>query len=256
MKHKIIFFLFKVLGIILCMLFWSASWFWIMMIPYLLLGIGIAVYGSYDIQLNYHIKSINKGKTKGVVLTFDDGPHPENTPKILEILKMYGVKGTFFIIGHKAEKHQSLLKEIKKEGHIIGNHSYSHNNFLPFFRVKKLKKDFEKTAALIEDTIGKKPRFIRPPFGATSPKYFKMMQRVKWDSIGWTIRSYDTVAKNAEQLTANVLKQVIKNESPIVLFHDTQVVTVEALPEILKEFKRKGIEVVSLEESISSKAYE
>lgn len=256
MKHKIISFILKLVGIALCVLYWSTTYFWLLITVFIIVSLAIIIVGSYKIQLNYHIKSINKGKANGVVLTFDDGPDPKITPQVLAVLKKYNLKATFFLIGSKVEKHPEVVKSIVEEGHIVANHSYSHSNFIPFFFSKKLKKDFDKCSELIKSAVGKKPLLIRPPFGATSPRYFKMMRKTKFTSIGWTVRSYDTVEKKPEKLTETVVEKVEKETSPIVLMHDTQEVTVKALPEIIERLKAKGIEIVPLEQSVQINPYE
>jgi peptidoglycan/xylan/chitin deacetylase (PgdA/CDA1 family) len=104
------------------------------------LYLAATAYGSFKIQANYFLKSINKGQRKSIALTFDDGPDPDTTPIILEILKQKNVKATFFVIGKKAEKYPELLRQIDEEGHIVANHSYSHHNLIAFFSTEKLKK--------------------------------------------------------------------------------------------------------------------
>ena len=217
----------------------------------------VAIIGSANIKWNYHIKSTHRGDIPGVVLTFDDGPHPENTPKILDILKYFDVKATFFVIGKQVEKYPDLLKEIDKQGHTIGNHSYSHQSTLPLFFPKKLRRDFDECNLLIARLIKKIPLFIRPPFGATSPFYFRMMRKSPYQSIGWTVRSFDTVEKDKTKILDRILNATSQQkEAHTVLLHDTQEITVELLPLLLEEFNKKGTKVVSLSETLNKSAYE
>lgn len=255
MKHRITFFLFKLVGIMLCALYWYTPYFWLLMTGYLCLGAAIAILGSYFIQWNYHITSINNLAQDGVAFTFDDGPDPKTTPKVLATLKEYGVKATFFLIGSKVKQHPQLVKKIVEEGHVVANHSYSHHNFIPFYTSQKLKKDFDQAAMEIEKACGKKPHWIRPPFGATSPRYYKMMRKKPFTSTGWSIRSMDTVEKSPDALANKVVSKCEKRQREIVLFHDTQEVTVKALPKIIEALKSKGIKIVSLENSIKPKPY-
>ncbi|MBC7864934.1 MAG: polysaccharide deacetylase family protein, partial [Bacteroidia bacterium] len=190
-----------------------------------------------------------KGFNDGLALTFDDGPDLETTPKILEILRTKNVKATFFVIGKKAEQFPEVLKTIDKEGHLIANHSYQHSYFIGTFGTKKLTEDIEKCSAIIEKIIGKKPLFFRPPFGVTNPRYLRALKKLNLASIGWSGRSFDTVNKSKNLLVKRVKKSL--NTTEILLFHDTQKVTVEALPEIIEYCKEKGIKIVPLQELIS-----
>ncbi len=254
MKFKIVFFLFNIIGIYLCVSYWNVPNFWFLIIAYFLVFGAIVSLGSYFIGLNLFIHSEKKGE--GVVFTFDDGPHPEFTPQILEILRKYNVKATFFVIGKEAKKHPELLKLIDEEGHVVGNHSYSHSNFIPFFRTKKLQRDFEKARGIIDGIIGKKANYIRPPFGATSPRYTKMLRRVNFVSIGWSFRSYDTKEKDVASLVSKTMAAIEKDNKAILLFHDTMEVTVKALPKILEKLKSNGTEIASLSASIKILPYE
>lgn len=240
MIYRIFFFCYKVLGIIFCSQFWHTDNFWIWMSLFIALYFVVVAIGSYYLKFNFFIESMSKGLEDGVMLTFDDGPHPETTPKILNLLKEQNVKATFFIIGKEAEKYPQLVKQINDEGHLIGNHSYSHSNFLPFFWSRKLKKDFKKAEGILKDITGKETVYIRPPFGATSPSYYKLLRKTSYKSIGWSFRSFDTLSKNKEDLKTKTFHAISLIDNPILLFHDTQQITLEVLPDILNYIKEKG----------------
>lgn len=220
----------------------------------ILLFLLIVAIGTSFIQLNYFVKSINKGKNKGIALTFDDGPNSAITPQILAILEKENIKATFFVIGNKIEENAALLKKINDEGHTIGNHSYSHNNQLTICSTKKLKEDIIKCNQLIEEVISKKPVFFRPPFGVTTPRYRRALSKLNMHSIGWSIRSFDTQSKNKEVLYKKITKQIL--DGSILLFHDTQKITVEVLPSIIQFCKVNGINIVPLQELINLQPYE
>src|SRR5690606_39385121 len=101
----------------------------------------ITVYGVFSIQANWFTRSIHHTQAGSLAITFDDGPHPELTEKILSILDEHGIKATFFLIGKQAEKYPHLVKKIIEKGHGIGNHSYSHSKYVGFFSVHILKND-------------------------------------------------------------------------------------------------------------------
>ena len=106
---------------------------------------------------------------RGAVLTFDDGPHPNTTPHILDILKKRNLKATFFVLGLQAKKYPEIIKRIHDEGHIVGNHTYGHKD-LTKLKPAQIKTEIENTNNLIEKITGEKPKFIRPPYGAVNHK--------------------------------------------------------------------------------------
>ncbi|MBW6481811.1 MAG: polysaccharide deacetylase family protein [Vicingaceae bacterium] len=219
----------------------------------ILLFLIIVAIGTSFIQLNYFVESINKGNNKGIALTFDDGPHAAITSQILAILEKENIKATFFVIGNKIEKNAALLKKIDTEGHNIGNHSFSHNKLTTIRSTKKLKEDILKCNQLIEQVIGKKPVFFRPPFGITTPRYKRALKQLNLQSIGWSIRSFDTQSKNKEVLLKKITKQIA--DGSILLLHDTQQITLDVLPDIIQFCKINGINIVPLHELINYQPY-
>lgn len=225
---------------------------WIIVSLLLLFFIVIAV-GSSFIQLNYFVESINKGNNKGIALTFDDGPNAEITPKILAILEKENIKATFFVIGDQIEENKSLLLKIHNEGHTIGNHSFSHTKKLTLFSTSKLTEDVKQCSAQIEKVIHQKPLYFRPPFGVTTPRYQRALNQLQMKSIGWNIRSLDTVSTNKEALYKKITSSITNGS--ILLFHDTHQITLDVLPEIIQFCKTNGITIVPLPELINSPAY-
>ena len=220
----------------------------------LIANITIALTGSGFIQLNYFVNSINKGKSKGVSFTFDDGPDLEITPQILDVLAAENIKATFFIIGNKIEKNKELLLRIYNEGHTIGNHSFSHTKKMTMFSSSKLREDIAECSTHIKKVIDQKPLFFRPPYGVTTPRYQRALKALNMKSIGWSLRSFDTVIETKEVLYKKIINKI--KPGSIVLFHDTQSVTLSVLTDVIHYCKKSGIEIVSLPELINSKAYE
>lgn len=244
MKHKLITFITIGLLAAIAFLFWGQFLFWILLSFILIAYLTITFLGSFQIQWNYFLNSVNTSEKDGVVFTFDDGPDPETTPMILEQLRAQNIKACFFVIGKKAEKHHELIRAIEKDGHIIGNHSYDHHVGMGFFPKQKLSADIEKCSKIVKDITGKTPTFFRPPFGVTNPRYGYALKKLNLMSIGWSGRSFDTISSNKDALIARVKKHV--KPGTILLFHDDQKITVEALPEIIHYCKEKGIKIVSL----------
>lgn len=207
----------------------------------------LALYGSFRISSNIFLKVKCRSKTlrKGLLLTFDDGPDPVNTQKILEILEKKNVKALFFITGSKAEKSHDLVKMISDKGHFAGNHSYSHSNFFPFYFRNTILSELEKTAGIIERSTGRKVLFFRPPFGVTNPGIAYAVRKLNYMTVGWSVRSFDTFWKDHDKILAHVLKKISGGD--IILFHDTVNGTVEMLEQFIDDCRSNGFEFVEPE---------
>jgi peptidoglycan-N-acetylglucosamine deacetylase len=209
----------------------------IFLFPFFYFLIPIIIYfsllfvGSKNICTQFYLEStcVSEDKSK-VHLTFDDGPHLEITLQILEILKKYNQKATFFCIGKQIERHPEIIQNIIDDGHEIGNHSYSHSIYFDFTRTSKVIEEIESTNRLIKQYTGKPNQLFRPPFGVTNPNIAKAVKKTGIKTIGWSIRSLDTVKSKMQ-----VLKRLQKAKpGDIILLHDTKHQT----PEILEEFLR------------------
>jgi peptidoglycan/xylan/chitin deacetylase (PgdA/CDA1 family) len=197
----------------------------------------------------------NDKDKKVIFLTFDDGPS-KNTPKILDILKKYNVKATFFVIGDNTEFGKEMYKRIVSEGHSIGNHTYSHKYEIIYSSVEAYLEDTEKLNRLILKTTGVKPDIIRFPGGSNNhvswkyggrdfmEKLIKKIQEKGYDYFDWDVSSTD--ASRAELGKQEIINAVINGvgcrQKAIVLMHDNtqKETTMEALPEIIKKLKDKG----------------
>ena len=210
---------------------------------------------SANICSQAYIKTLCKSDTnqKKIAITFDDGPDSKITSQVLDILEKYNIKATFFCIGKHIEANKNLLKEIDKKGHNIGNHTWSHDRWFDLFATKKMHADIEKTNGLIFETIGKKTKLFRPPYGVTNPALKKALKKLNFHVIGWSIRSFDTVKS-----TENTLKKIKKEltTGDIILFHDNREHIVDILNSFLEYAKNENYEVVPLDELLNIKAYE
>lgn len=184
---------------------------------------------------------------KEVVLTFDDGPDPEYTEDILEILKQHQVKATFFIIGKKAMLNQGIVEKIHKGGHEIGNHTFSHpksNNISS----SQLKVELNSTQRIIQGITGRTTLLYRSPYGDEEAKYlqsyFQRLQEITrqgYITVNYDIDSKDWKLRNSKPIVDNVLNQVKSGD--IILMHDgggNRDATVKALPEIIEQLKSRG----------------
>ena len=229
------------------------SFVWL--IIWLLIWIAFTAWGSFAIQSNYFLKAIHQNSTiqkPFVALTFDDGPHP-NTEKILDLLKAYQMKATFFCIGKEIEKHPSIIQRMVEEGHIVGNHTYSHTSKMGFLKTKEVIDEIEKTNTIIESITHKKPDLFRPPFGVTNPNIAKAIADTDMKVIGWNIRSLDTIYKSSEQVVQRVVPQLHKGA--IVLLHDNLSTSIETLEQLLCSLQEKQLQSVTIPELLNIKAY-
>lgn len=226
---------------------------------YLILGLvylTITAVGSFNILLNYHVNALNyqpKPTGKQIALSFDDGPHADTTPQILDLLKHYGVKASFFCIGKHLEAQPAIAARIVAEGHIIANHTYHHANHFGFLNTKEVLQEINKTDEVIERLTKRKARLFRPPFGVTNPSIRKAVEQSGHWVIGWNNRSLDTVLKPHDKVVERVVSRLKAGD--IVLLHDTIPQTIVVLEEILLFLQKNKYEAVSLDTLLKIKAY-
>ncbi len=223
---------------------------------FVIIWLTLTIIGSFHIRWNYFLKANHKMdmvKENVVALTFDDGPNEEFTPKVLTLLKKHNANATFFVIGDNVQKHPDLLKEINKEGHLIGNHSYSHKNTFGFLSTKKVIEELEKTNRIIEENTNLKVKFFRPPFGVTNPNIAKAVKSLNLHTFGWSIRSLDTVAKDPEKVYQKIISKIKKGD--ILLLHDSSELSVTVLEKVLKYLDQNNIKTITLDKLFNLKAY-
>jgi peptidoglycan/xylan/chitin deacetylase (PgdA/CDA1 family) len=181
--------------------------------------LGLIVYGVFKVQASFFLELYTEGsKTdKRIALTFDDGPS-ENTNSVLDILKKYNIKATFFLIGSKVEANQEVLKRLVEEGHQVGNHTYHHSKSTGFYPVKKLEHELVSTRAVVKRYVGLNMKLYRPPFGVTTPNLAKVVSQLRLNVIGWSVRSFDTTRQSAESIIQRIVKDV--KPGAVVLLHD------------------------------------
>jgi peptidoglycan-N-acetylglucosamine deacetylase len=221
----------------------------------LLVYVTVIFCGSYFIRLGFFIKSINRANTKEkwIALSFDDGPSPMHTVRLLDILKTYRTEAAFFCIGKKIGGNEPLLKRIHEEGHIICNHSFTHDRFFDLFSAEKMLKDIRQMSVACEQVLGRYPVLFRPPYGVTNPNLKKAVLKGGFTSVGWTIRSFDTMIRNEDKL----LKRITGRLKPgaILLLHDTSETTLQILPRLLELIRNKGYQTVRLDKMLNLTPY-
>ena len=222
---------------------------------FFLVYFSLLFYGSYNVRSGFYIKTISSSKSPKmqVAISFDDGPSPNYTPQILDILKKHNVQAAFFCIGKKIKENEPLFKKVYEEGHIIGNHSYSHDLWFDLFSAGKMTDDLQMMNNAMQKVIGVKPRLFRPPYGVTNPNLKKAIQRGNFIPVGWSIRSMDTVVKDARKLLLKVTGSL--KPGAVILFHDTSKATLDILSAFIEQTKAKGYEIIRLDKLLNLEPY-
>lgn len=212
-------------------------------------------WGSYYVGSDFYFKIICSAKTdiKQIAISFDDGPVNEFTPQILKLLDEYKVQAAFFCIGKRVKENEGLLKQVHEAGHIIGNHSYSHDTWFDLFSADKMYADLQMMDEAMEKAIGVKPKLFRPPYGVTNPNLKKAVNRGNYIPVGWNIRSLDTMITDEQKLLAKVTKAL--KPGAVVLFHDTGKAIPAILPAFIQHARDKGFEIVRLDKLLKLEPY-
>lgn len=215
-----------------------------------------------DVTMNYNTDSDNQAvdaESRKVYLTFDDGPS-DNTDEILDILKEYDVKATFFVVGKTDEHSRQMYRRIVEEGHTIALHSYSHKYSEIYSSVEKYDKDLEKLSKLILEETGVTTHYLRFPGGSSNQvsdvdmeEFIKLVTDEGYTYYDWNVVSGDATSKSysAKDLIDNVVSGVEHFQESMVLMHDAsnKDSTVEALPKIIKKLKAEGYVMLPIDDN-------
>jgi peptidoglycan/xylan/chitin deacetylase (PgdA/CDA1 family) len=195
--------------------------------------------------------------TRAVALTFDDGPSPRFTPQIRALLKRYGAQGTFFVLGHQAEKYPNLVRDLLRDGNEVGNHSFSHPRFTKTDQLSR-ERELERTA-LDLDLLGcpTEHRLFRPPYSAYDDQLKSYLAHTHRSLVLWSLDSGDWRGLKAPAIINNVLTRV--RPGAIIIFHDSNETgradrspTVAALEVILPALRQEGYRMVTVSELLAS----
>ncbi|MBL8512757.1 MAG: polysaccharide deacetylase family protein [Betaproteobacteria bacterium] len=179
------------------------------------------------------------GHASGIALTFDDGPHPQNTPRILDCLDHLGAKATFFVQGAMAKAHPGVVKDAARRGHRIGNHGYHHHSARAV-PVSKFVADIQQCQSLLQDLLGSDASLdFRPPYGHLTPGTLWAMMRCEFRIVFWSIDSRDSFVQDGNELARSIARIPLR-ASEVMLFHDDYAHTVQALPAILADLQSRG----------------
>ena len=184
-----------------------------------------------------------------IAMTFDDGPHGANTPRLLEMLKQRKIHATFFLVGQCVAEFPDIVKKIVAEGHEIANHSWSHPQ-LSAMSEAAVRDQLQKTHDAIIAACGVTPKIMRPPYGAFTARQ-RAWSHGEWGykCILWDVDPLDWKVRNSEHVKNEILKQTVPGS--IILSHDIHKSTVDAMPETLDALLAKGFKFVTVSELIS-----
>lgn len=179
---------------------------------------------------------------KKIALTFDDGPHPSYTEQLLDGLKERNVVATFFVTGENAQNYPNIIRREQEEGHLIGNHTYSHIQLTSGNR-ETFREELVKTNEILENITGEKVSFVRPPYGSWDKSFEKELNMFP---VLWNIDPLDWCSHNAECIAAKVVEKA--GDGDIILMHDYYDTSVTAALEVVDVLQKRGFQFVTVEE--------
>lgn len=179
-----------------------------------------------------------------LAMTFDDGPHPTNTPRLLDILKQRNIKATFFVVGRSAKTYPQIVRRIVEEGHEIGNHTWSHAS-LTSRSDEQIRKELQTTEDALVAAAGYRPHIVRPPYGAVNTRIKQLMfADFGYANIMWSVDPQDWRRPGVSVVTNRLVNGAHKGA--ILLAHDIHAPTIEAMPSTLDQLLTKGYQFVTV----------
>ncbi len=206
---------------------------------------------TQSLSLQAFAPSAEYANKKLVALTFDDGPGAY-TGRLLDILKSHGVKATFFLQGRNAARYPDLIKRMDKEGHAIGNHSYSHA-YLPNLSAASVAAELEKCNAVIRKAVGYNAVVMRTPYGAGNATVKKAVMNAKMPIVLWSVDSLDWKSRNKTAILNTVFNQQGVKDGSIILLHDIHKTTVDAMDSMITRLKKEGFTLVTVPQLLAAR---
>lgn len=254
----------------------TLGWVFSMAVPLSEAGaVLLASYGLFALCIAYFIPRYERGglgDSQGTIrqalfpfrasaLTFDDGPSPVWTPRILDVLGRYHVKATFFMVGMAVEKYPEVAAEVARRGHTIGSHGWSHA-CLPLLDARTLIYEIEHAAAAIEKAVGKRPLYFRPPWGLYNRRVLDELRQRGYLTVLWSRSSQDWRNPGAETIVDLAARSPVSGD--ILLFHDggnypsatipntSRQQTMEALPLVIERLEKPGFQLKSIDDVVAA----
>lgn len=199
-------------------------------------------------------------RSKQIALTFDDGPNDPHTLNLLEILAKHNVRTTFFLIGRYVQQRPDIVREIAKEGHVIGNHTFTHP-LLTLQSAARIRKEIRDCGQAITDAVGEHSTLFRPPWGARRPGVFHLVRALGLEPVMWNVTGYDWNAPPAVEIEKKVSRQMRGGD--VILLHDgghkamgaDRLQTVIATDLLIRRYKDQGYEFVTVNTAFSHQAF-
>ncbi|MCL6593883.1 MAG: polysaccharide deacetylase family protein [Alicyclobacillus sp.] len=215
---------------------------------------------TIDWHARYPQEIVLHGPTdrRQVALTFDDGPDDLWTPQVLDVLRQLRVPATFLCVGQRVQRYPEMVRRMVAEGHVVGNHSWSHPN-LTQLSAAEVQSQIARTNAVLRAEAGVQPRWLRPPYGALNDTVIHTAQALRMNILFWDVDSLDWTGIRTDQVVANVLAHT--EPGAIVLFHCAGGAgehldhTVAALPIVVDTLRQRGYTLVTAPVLIGQPAY-
>jgi peptidoglycan/xylan/chitin deacetylase (PgdA/CDA1 family) len=209
-------------------------------------------YGGFEGPIDWAMNTATHGSRDRprVALTFDDGPDPARTPALLEALRELRAPATFFVVGKHVDAHPELAAQIAREGHELGNHTYSHP-YLPLTRSSTVARELAAADAAIERATGSRPTLARPPYGGRSPRNVRVFDRAHKRLVLWDVNSFDWKQRTAAAIAERVLARV--RPGSFILLHEAREggeITVEAVRMLVPALRARGYELSTVSRTL------
>lgn len=226
------------------------------------LALALILWGVFNVNSSLWAPTQWRAKAgNAVALTFDDGPDPEFTPRVLEILAREKVHVCFFAVGERALTHPQLVRDIDTAGHLVGNHSHTHAWNINFALHGRLRREIAACNEAIKAAIGKLPALYRAPFGFKNPALGDVLHDAGMRCIGWQVRGFDAVGGTPEAIARRIVLKA--KPGGVLLLHDgsglqgtsDRSATLQALPMIIDGLRARGFEFKRLDELLGVPAY-
>ncbi len=228
---------------------------WVIVI--LLLGVLAAlVWASADIGSGVYLKALCRAESadKVVALTFDDGPDADSTPRVLDLLKRYDVRATFFVVGEQARQNPELIHRMVAEGHTVAGHSYYHLPQSTLWSSQRYTEELFRCNDVVARLTGLRMRLYRPPFGVTNPPIARAVKNLGLIPVGWSVRSLDTITKNSDRVVDRVMRGLRGGD--VILLHDRLENSEELLEKLLTARRKQHYTTATVDELFKIEAYE
>lgn len=234
-----------------------AAWDGVAIAAVVIAATGFLTYAVVHPRSQFFVPVLDRLATRDrvVALTFDDGPDPVVTPRVLDMLAAHGARATFFVLGERAARHPDVIRRIQREGHTVGTHTHRHLIRFHFARPRFVQREIEDAIAVVTGILATRPTLFRPPQGLRTPQFASGFRRTPGlTCVTWSVRGLDSRATTAGAIVARVTPGL--EPGAIVTLHDgtglggasDRAPTLAALTEILRECQSRGLRCVALDE--------